>query len=410
MRSRIVLSAAALLIGCALPALAAGGATPTSPTGTLEAKIQPIAGNATYGLAHGTGWACDNSGIKEVLILVDGTPQVRALLGYRRPGVTRRYPGCTNPAFVFAIDTTTFLNGMHTVTARVTANDGGVKILGPVKMQFLNAEHMLKPFGLLVFPNPDAVQYGFCNTDTQPRRFAVVDGVVFDSGINWDDIGVHNVDLMIDGAIIASTKTACTFNAAMGGYTNCYGLPSLGWTSLYPSLPNSDRAGFRFAYDVGSLITNTGYRQGSHEITIRADDVGGYYKNIAKINVFFQCTENLPNEPSFGEIENPANEQPYSGTITMTGWAMDREGIAPNGIEIRVNFTLDGYTNPTIPRPDLAIHYPGYPVGTAGFTYQLDTTKYNDGQVTIELWVTDLLGDRTLVAERQITIDNQIGP
>jgi hypothetical protein len=409
MRSRIVLSAAALLLGCALPALAAGGA-PTAPTGALEAKIQPRAGNATYGLAHGTGWACDDSGIKEVLIIVDGTPQVRALLGYRRPAVTRRFPGCTTPAFVFAIDTTTFLNGTHTVTARVTANDGGVKILGPVKMQFLNADHMLKPFGLQIFPNPDAVQYGYCNLSTLPRRFAVIDGVAFDSGVTPFDTGVHNVDLLVDGSMVVSTKTACGFNAAMGGFSNCYGLPSLGWTSLYPSLPNSDRATWRFVIDVGQLISAVGYREGSHEIIIRADDKAGYYRNIAKFNTFWQCTEDLPNEPSFGEIENPANEQPYSGTITVTGWAMDREGIAPNGIEFRVNFTLDGYTNPTIPRPDLSSHYPGYPVGTAGFTYQLDTTKYNDGVVTIEMWVTDLQGDRQLVAERQITIDNVIGP
>jgi len=37
-------------------------------------------------------------------------------------------------------------------------------------------------------------------------------------------------------------------------------------------------------------------------------------------------------------------------------------------------------------------------------------TKYNDGVVTIEVWVTDLQGDRQLIAERQITVDNVIGP
>ena len=379
MRSRIVLAAAAvLLLSTELPAAAA------VPFGGLEAKVQPMAGNATYGLMHGTGWALDDSGVREVLILVDGVPQVKAIYGFRRPGVTRRYPGFPNsaaPAFVFAVDTTRFLNGIHHVTALVTGNDGETRTLGPVRMQFLNAPHMLKPFGLLQFPQPDAVLHGRCNLADPTRRWSVVQGVVFDAGVHEDDTGVHNVDLLVDGSMVASTKVNCSFVPAIGGYTNCYGLASPAFTQLYPTLPDSDRGMYRFAMDVGFMISGLGYREGSHKITIRADDFMGNYRNIQSINVFFQCDENLPNEPSFGGIDQPINAQPYSGTITVVGWALDIDGIPPNGIQIRVNNEVDGTTSPTVFRPDITTLHPSYPVGTP-----------------------------TLIGEMQIILDNRIGP
>jgi len=403
MRSRIVLAAVALLLVSALPAFAA------LPFGSLDGKVQPISGNGAYGLLHGTGWACDDSGIASVDIFVDGIPQVRAFINKLRPGVTRKFPACTAPGFIFAVDTTTFLNGVHNMTAVATANDGGQRTLGPIRLQFLNAPHILKPFGIIVFPDPDAVMHGRCNLADPTRRYSVLEGVAFDSGIHSDDTGVHNVDLLIDGSRVFSTRTDCRFIAAAGGMSNCFGLPSPGWTALYPSLPDSDNATFRFVIDVGALI-GFGYTEGAHKITIRADDYAGYYKNIDNMNVVFACDENNPNEPSFGQIEAPVNEQPYKGTVTVSGWALDIDGIATNGIEVRVNDTLDGTTNPTVPRPDVASRYPGYPVVNSGFTYQLDTTKYPDGLVTIELWVTDVHGARTLIGEKKLIFSNRVGP
>jgi hypothetical protein len=405
MRSRIVLAAAAALLAVnAWPALAA------APFGSLDPRIQPIgSGNASWGIMQGTGWACDASGIATVDLFVDGIPEARAVINQRRPGVTRKFPSCHTPGFTWAIDTTQFLNGMHALTAVATANNGGTVTLGPVQVEFMNNESALKPFGLITFPDPDTVEHGRCNLSDPTRRYSVVEGVAFDSGINVDDIGVSNVDLMIDGAIIYRTKIDCQFDAARGGYSNCYGLPSHDWTRQYPTLPDSDRATWRFVLDVGALL-NMGYVEGSHTITIRADDFNGFYKNIDKINVFFQCDEHNPNEPSFGALEQPVLDVPYSGTVNVVGWALDVDGIAPNGIEIHVDDAVAGTTNPTIARPELADKYPGYSLTTVGFVFPLDTTKYHDGPVTIEVWVTDLLGSKTLIGEHKIILSNVVGP
>jgi len=107
MRSRIVLAAAVAVLACAWPALAA-----TAPFGSIDPRIQPINGNAAYGVMHGTGWACDDSGIANVDIFVDGNPQVRALSNKLRPAVTRKFPTCKTPGYSFSIDTTRFLNGI----------------------------------------------------------------------------------------------------------------------------------------------------------------------------------------------------------------------------------------------------------------------------------------------------------
>src|SRR4051794_9997257 len=98
MRSRIVLAAAAAVLACAWPAFAA-----TSPFGSLDPRVKPINGNAAYGVMGGTGWACDDSGIANVDVFVDGEPQIRALINKLRPPVTRRFPTCTTPGYSFAL-------------------------------------------------------------------------------------------------------------------------------------------------------------------------------------------------------------------------------------------------------------------------------------------------------------------
>jgi hypothetical protein len=114
-------------------------------------------------------------------------------------------------------------------------------------------------------------------------------------------------------------------------------------------------------------------------------------------------------EPSIGDIEEPSFTQPWSGVITVKGWAVDFQGIS--SIDIKVNGQVVGQATLGGPRLDVAELYPGYPSAkSAGWTFSYDTRNTNDGRVTFEVWVHDLVGDETLIGEGQAIIDNRDHP
>lgn len=404
MRSRFVLVALVLLLGGALPATAA------SPFGSFDGK--PGGGNTAWGQMQLVGWALDDNGVAAVDIVIDDNVYQRALYGARRPDVTRRRPGFPDsnaPGFQAVVDTTRFLNGVHFVSALVTSKNGEQVVIGPTRrIVFRNASHMLAPFGHITFPQQDAVMRGRCNSDPT-RRLSIITGDALDAGSLERDYGVAWVELLIDGGLAANTLNDCSFDPATGLLLDCFGLPSRELTFVYPHLRNSDRAKWRFALDVGALILSDFYRRGHHTLTIRAGDFGNNARNIANLNVFFACDGEEGNEKSIGKVEEPSFTQPWSGVITVKGWVVDFEGVA--AVEVKVNGFIVGTATLGAPRLDIAELYPGYPsVKSAGWTFNYDTRTTNDGQVTFEIWVRDVLGDETLIGEGIAVIDNRDNP
>jgi hypothetical protein len=409
MRSRLVLTATALLlVGGALPALAA------SPIGVFDGKSG--GGNAGFGQLPLVGWALDDNGVAAVDIVVDDAIYQRAIYGLRRPDVTRRKPGfpdSAKPGFAATIDTTRFFNGVHTISALVTSKNGEqVEIGPPRRFTFRNASHMLAPFGHITFPQRDAEMRGRCSNDPT-RRLSIITGNALDagSGENAHDVGVAWVELLLDGALTFNTKLNCSFDPdpAVNMLLNCYGLESRELTFVYPHLRDSDRAKWRFALDVGALITSGLYSRGHHTITIRAGDYGDNARNIGSINVFFSCDDEAAAEPSIGKVEEPSFTEPWSDTIVVKGWAIDFQGIST--VEIKVNGISAGFATLGGPRADVAELYPGYPsVKSAGWSFNFDTHTVNDGRVTFEVWVRDVVGDETLIGEGTAIIDNRDNP
>lgn len=402
MRSKIALAVTALLLVTALPALAA------PPFGQFGGKVG--GGNAGSGMLPLVGWALDDDGIAAVDVLVDGFYVGRASYGRDRPGVTRRHPGypdSAHPGWAFELDTTHHLNGLHVVQVVAVSESGERRTLGRKRFEFLNTSANLRPWGLILFPNEDAELRGNCNLADPVRRWNVIEGVAFDVGIETENKhGVAWVELMIDGNSILNTKVHCTFSNPTGGLTNCYGLRSDGWTTIFPSVKDSDHAMARFAIDVGQLISGLGYVRGSHRLTLRAGDYYGNRRILDDVLVTFGCDEDIANELSIGFIDQPLVGQTYGGVIAVTGWALDIENVAT--LQVRVNGVAQpGTVFYGLLRPEITSRYPSYP-GSAnpGFFYQLDTTALPDGPVTVEVVVTDALGVETVIGERRIFINN----
>src|SRR6185295_17229829 len=118
---KVILSAVAALLLASVPALAA------PPFGSFGGIVG--GGNAGAGLIPLTGWALDDDGVLAVDILVDGVLAGRAFYSRARAGVTAKFPGYPDsaaPGFAFELDSTHYLNGLHTVTVRVKSKAGEV--------------------------------------------------------------------------------------------------------------------------------------------------------------------------------------------------------------------------------------------------------------------------------------------
>jgi hypothetical protein len=418
MKRNVIVSAIAVALLASMPGWAA------APFGSFGGIVG--GGNSGAGSLPLTGWALDDNGVLAVDILVDGIVAGRAAYGRARAGVASRfpdYPDSDAAGFAFQLDTTHYLNGRHSVAVRVKSRAGEVVVLPSHAITFNNVEHDLAPFGMIEFPKPQAELRGNCDVSSPNRRYAVISGYALDAGNTDADTGVAYVELLIDRALALdpwdgisyNSDLACTFSAAKGGQTDCYGIRRVDVEQFYPSLKDSPHSGFRFVLDIGQLVTALPipgyqplYNQGHHILTIRAGDHASQLRNIAEIPVTFTCDQNPPNnEISIGNIDLPRNGLLYNGVIQATGWAVDWEGVT--GVQILVDGHLFGDGIYGLARPAVfeLSFYPGYVnVGNPGFQFALDTRLLANGEHFIDVIVTDALGSTTYLGKKRIVVNN----
>lgn len=395
----LTLMALVCLTSLAAPALAA---PPFGSFGGIAGG-----GNAGDGVIPLQGWALDDDGILSVDILVDGAVAGRAMLGRSRPGVAASFPGFPDSAhagFAFQLDTTHYLNGNHTVTARVKSKSGEVVTLNSRTFEFLNTTHNLAPFGIIDFPNHNAEMQGTCDVFNPARRYSVVTGYALDAGVQHDDTGVGYVELLLDRSLLYNSKTSCFYSPVTGGETNCYGLRRLDVDRFFPGLPDAPHSGFRYVLDVGELIA-FGYTPGHHTLTVRAGDLFGTVRNIDEFPVTFTCADDVADDLSFGFIDLPLDGRLYSGTVPTFGWALDFNGIFSIAVLVDGNFI--GAATRGIPRPGVTSLYPGFPQSAApGWQFALDTTKLSNGEHFLQVMVNDVRGIQTFIGQRRFVVAN----
>ncbi len=404
-RNRFLTGAAFASI--ALAALAVAPARAAAPFGSFGGKVG--GGNAGSAQMPIFGWALDDNGIAAVDIMVDGIIVGRSTYGRSRPQVTRQFPGYPDsalPGFAYQLDTTRLLNGQHRVQPRVLSKSGEVTLLNSRVFEFNNVTHNLIPFGKIDFPNPNAEMRGRCVIDEGLRRYSIVSGWALDSGVQADDTGIGYVELLIDRAELSNTQSDCTFDANLGGLTDCYGVRRLDIENQFPGLPNSPHAGWRFALDIGQLI-HDGYRRGAHTITIRSGDLFGQVVNIAEMPVNFSCDSDLANENSFGLIGYPTKALTYAGTVEARGWALDFEGVF--SVQVLVDGVFQGLATTGIPSPNVHSNYPSYLDSSfANWSFLLDTTQFSNGRHSLNVVVVDDRLQTTLIGERDFQIGNPL--
>jgi hypothetical protein len=430
MKRNIVLAA----IVVAVVALAAASpARAGQPFGSFGGRVG--GGNALDGSAPLFGWALADNGVLAVDVLVDGLIDGRAIYGRSRPGVGLLHPGFPDsalPGWVYNLDTTHYLNGLHTVSARVRSKLGETADLKGIRFQFNNSPSQLGPFGKIEFPNANAELFGDCTSTCQnnlqagifpefpdgdifipqpftSRRYNVVSGWALDTGVNLNDSGIGYVELLIDRSLFSpsgySSKIGCYYRPETGGLSNCYGLRRQDISNLFPQLRDSIHSGFRFVLDVSQLINCGLYDPGQHTLTVRAGDQFGTVREIAEVPVTFSCADFGSNDPSVGSIDVPGNGLLYSGRVFVTGWALDFDGVTD--VTALVDGVAIGSSGVTLARPGVTALYPGYPNSdTPGYQITLNTRKLSNGVHKLQVIVSDTLGSDTLLGEVSFTVAN----
>jgi hypothetical protein len=396
-RNVILVLAVALFISA--PAWAA------RPFGVFGGKVG--GGNAGAGMLPLHGWALDDDGVEAVDILVDGVVDGRANYGRSRPQVAQKYPGYPDSAasgWVYQLDTTHYLNGVHTITPRVKSKTGETVNLRPQRFQFGNLTHALDPFGQIDFPKHQAELRGRCNLADPNRRWSILSGYALDTGVQEEDTGVGYVELLLDGALYANSNSDC-FRLTDLGQVNCYGLRRQDLVRIFPHLKDAPHSGFRFGLDIGFLVTALGYSEGSHRLTIRAGDLYEQISTVDEVVVTFACDDFSNDEEAIGDIEQPVDGNLFSGIMKVHGWALDWQGV--QSVQVLVDGEPVGTATYGLGRPLITPVYPGYPDrALPGWELSYDTTEFSNGEHYLEVVVTDDLGADTYIGRRRFVIAN----
>lgn len=407
MKRRLTAATAFVATLAAATLLVAAPAAAATPFGFFDGHVDNPRGIGLSGVVRLAGWALDDDGVQRVEIYVDGRLIGQATYGMFRPQVAANFaafPDSDAAGWGFRLDTTRFLNGLHTVNPLVVSESGERTFLNGRVYQFTNTTHLLKPFGRIELPFEDAELFGTCNPLQFPRRLAQVSGWTLDVGVEIGDFGVGYVELLLDGAILANTVTDCVFDPGLGGWVDCYGVRRLDVERAFPLIKDAPHAGYRFVVDVGDLL-DSGWAEGRHVFTVRVGDISGQVADVDEIPVTFRCDDVLGNEASFGGIDLPTAGLVFAGTVEMTGFAVDFEGV--DRVEIYVDGAFQGNATLGLPRPAVAARFPGYPgAGAAGWRFLLDTTRFSDSVHELQAVVVDELGESVLIGERQFKINN----
>jgi len=300
--------------------------------------------------------------ISNVQVQVDGVTVGTATYGISRPDVCSAYPGrpgCPNVGFTYSLNTTTLTAGSHTIT--VTATDSA----SPADTGS-SSETVTVSSSTAVIPSVHI---------DGPGAGASVSGTVTVSGWAIDNVStvgtaISSVQVYVDGAL-AGTAT--------------YGVSRPDVCSAYPGRPGCPNVGYTYSLNTATLTA------GSHTITVTAtDSASPADTGSSSVTVIVSSTAAVI--PSV-HIDAPAAGATVSGTVTVSGWAIDNVstvGTAISSVHLAVDGVTIGSATYGVYRPDVCSAYPGRPgCPNVGFTYSLNTATLTAGPHTITVSATD---------------------
>jgi hypothetical protein len=345
--------------------------TPDSGSSSVTVSVQtppptvyidaPAPGATVSGTVAVSGWAVDNASmvgtaISSVQVKVDGSVVGTATYGSSRSDVCAVYPGrpgCPNVGYSFSLNTSTLSVGSHTITVTATDSDG-------------TPDTGSSSVTVTVQTPPPTVYI-----DT-PAQGATISGIVTISGWavdNASEVGtaISSVQVKVDGSVVG---------------TATYGSSRSDVCAAYPGRPGCPNVGYSFSLNTSTLSV------GSHTIMATATDSDGTPDTGS-----FSVTVNVQAPLPTVYIDAPAQGSAVSGTVTVSGWALDNAsavGTAISSVQVKVDGTVVGTATYGSSRSDVCAVYPARPgCPNVGYSFSLNTSTLSAGSHTITVTATD---------------------
>jgi hypothetical protein len=334
------------------------------------------------------------------------------------------------------------VNGVHILTVNATDSDGETAEIGERTVFVNSIGTNLGPFGRIDFPLDESSLLcevvsandggGGCPSPCVPPPSVPivanpVEGWALDVGAELDRGQVAYVELLLDGAQIANSRTDCIQVGQR--LTNCYGINRPDVARAFSGYVNADAAGFSFGFGLlrngsSSVIDVESLRQdptnlngtiylpvtqtvaGKHTLSIRAGDTEETATQFGAMSVVILCDETSSNQPAFGYIDTPSDYQFVDGIFEVFGWAYDFQGVSH--VDVYVDGQLEGTANYGLNRPDVPAQDPRVPTAQVGFSFFLDTTTLSDSPHEVSVDVIDHAGVSAEIGRRKMVVDNNL--
>ncbi len=394
------------------------------PFGALDFP-RPDSYAASNGVIAVTGWALDDRKVDHVEIYVDGLQERQAVVGIYRADVAGFYPGIPEALFsgyIMHLDSTRYSNGVHQVTVKAVDDQGQVGLLGDVRVAMYNNASNLPPFGEVEFPLLNASWFGNCfefvggpsgGDIIDPRYVMYVQGWALDTSQAVERGGVSHVIVEIDGVEIKDSRVSCHREFNLNNILiDCYGFYRRDIEVLYPGFQQAPYCGYRFAIDVGYLVTVRGFREGAHILQVILVDKEDQRTELKTVPIYFECATANLDPPPIGDVEDPTHYKYVNGVFLVKGWALDLDTVQ------RVRILIDGipqidavrgvdYAEYGLPSNDIAAIYPNYfQAARARFQFYLDTTKLSNSEHDLLIEVIDGRGVIRSAGTRRFIVNN----
>lgn len=205
-----------------------------------------------------------------------------------------------------------------------------------------------------------------------PTPGSPVNGVITLAGWAIDNASyagaaIGGVQVLVDGASV--------------GYAT-YGVSRPDVCTVYPGRPSCPNVGFSYQ------LNTAGLSPGQHTITVSATDT-----DTTPDTGTSSVTVSIGAVPPTVHIDNPLSGSLLTGTVTVSGWAIDNAssiGTKIGRVQVLVDGTAVGNATYGVSRPDVCAFYAGRPgCPNVGFTYQLNLSTLSAGSHTVTVSATD---------------------
>jgi Bacterial Ig domain len=178
---------------------------------------------------------------------------------------------------------------------------------------------------------------------------------------------INSVQVRVDGTVVGTAS---------------YGLSRPDVCAVLAGRPGCPNVGYSYSLNTSALSV------GTHTITVTATD-----SDVTPDAGSSSVTVNVQNPPPTVDIDTPTPGSTVSGTVAVSGWALDNSsivGTAISSVQVKVDGTIVGTATYGFSRPDVCAVLAGRPgCPNVGYSFSLNTSALSVGTHTITVTATD---------------------